>query len=45
MMRGENQKVLDGIIWGSALRKKVKCIAIVRTDWYNIARKGNTKIF
>lgn len=22
-----------------------KCIAVVRTDWYNIDRKGDTKIF
>lgn len=22
-----------------------KCIAIVRTNWYNISKKGNTKIF
>lgn len=27
------------------LRGRQECIAIVRTNWYNIARKGNTKIF
>ena len=25
--------------------EEIKCIAIVRTNRYNIARKGNTKIF
>jgi hypothetical protein len=25
--------------------EKVKCIAIVRTDWYNGVKKGNTKIY
>lgn len=29
----------------SLIPAKQKCIAIVRTGWYNVARKGDTKVF
>lgn len=45
--------MLSGSIWfllklyelNKTAETQEKCIAIVRTDWYNEAGKGDTKIF